>query len=310
MTVESSSIVYGVDAGSTETGGNEQEYMKLDMVHVHYVVNRKGADPLAGGATWHGNTSNAWYSGGRDKTWGHLFDKNGGVQAGTTFVFSKTTTHTGEGEEATYSVKYVREQNITFNTSSNDDFQVIAGNTYDQATYEAAVTAGKRGFKMYSGMPADVYAIRVYDRNLTTAEKKLNHYIDLLAFYQVDVPAGVTSEQLAVVAPSYYTTTFVADNNGVFEDYDSNKAKLTADMKAFDLAVNGVEKTVYDELYVKGGLVALYSAFGADVSYDVSVNNTWYNKVGDVNAGFVDTSSAVSFVPGANGQKIFVFSTF
>ncbi len=300
FTIESAQLMYGLHAGVNEDRAETAiTNMQLDMVHFHYNANLDRTDKTGGAGTWHGLTCSIWHTGGRDYAWRYLYDKNATTPAGETLIFTKATTHTGEGDSATYSVSYAYGHS---NTGGGGQAG-INGATYTQEQYEAALAAGKRDLRMFSGLPGDVYAIRVYDGLLTTAEKQYNHLIDLLGFYQVEISARVTAKDLATVASVYYDRTFVTDNNGTFHDYDVIKAELEVAMRRLDLA-HGAPTTEYDELYVaQDHLVALHSAFGTDVSVDFA-GGKWYTKVSDGASATLyeaSASDALTFTAGANG---------
>ena len=300
FTIETSQIAYGVNGSGV--GGCEGKFMQIDLLHFHYVLNSAHpTEKLCGGGAWHGNTTNPWYSGGRDKTWRALIDYNGGVAAGDTLYVTKATTHKGEGEEATYTVTYGYSHNQNYSWYASDAVEAIAGGVYDQATYEQGI-ATERDLRLFSGIPADVYAIRVYNKALTTAEKQFNRLIDLLAFYQVAIPATATPELMAILAPGVYEYAFVTDNNGVNYDYDTVKADLNEVFEMMarldaDPAVNGL-----DDLYVQEGLVALYTAFDAEDESLLIPFGVWQNKIaGGEDAKLIDNSGSASFVIGEKG---------
>ena len=303
FTLETTQIAYGVGNGSESAVDNgESKHMVIDLVHFHYMTNVDAKEVLSGGGTWHANTTNAWHTGGRDKTWRQLMCENGGDwktspykvgdPVGTTLWLTKTTTHTGTGDAATYSVTYAVDHN-----RRAEEQGIISGATYDQAAYETALAAGTRGFRLFSGIPADIYAIRVYNRVLTDAEKQYNHMVDLLAFYEIEVE-GLDRELISTIAPLYYGTTFVVDNNGKADDYDKVKAAIEASLK------DGSGKTAYDELYVaQENLVGLYTAFGNDYLTELSLAQAnWLNKVGSDYAILYDNTTYVNWqIAGTRG---------
>ncbi len=108
------------------------------------------------------------------------------------------------------------------------------------------------GFQLFHNMSGDVYAVRVYDGALTTAETNYNHMIDLLAHAKADLSLFTSLD----------TTT-----QGIVADMLAGTA-LTSDTAEFNAMLSGILKELQAEagdadnyFYVADGLVALYAAF-------------------------------------------------
>ncbi|MBR4873025.1 MAG: hypothetical protein IKV00_04235, partial [Clostridia bacterium] len=159
----------------------------------------------------------------------------------------------------------------------------------DQYKTTLATEQKKLGyFYLFGGTPGDVYAIRVYDKVLTENVREYNQLIDLLAYYEVEIPERVTDAQLMSIAGSYYTTSFVYDTT--YSGYTTAKNALTISVQQLVL-----EKTIYDELYVaQENLVGLYTAFGQDDSVMLA-QAAWLNKAGANNASLYDNTDVVDW---------------
>ncbi|MBO7170317.1 MAG: hypothetical protein J6W28_03975, partial [Clostridia bacterium] len=200
FTVEGAQILNGVESEKNPFPSGVY-HMRIDLLRFHHSAAVRHSDPLHGGGTWHGNTSNAWHDGGRDNTWRKMYDTNGKEGAGDTMWVSKTTAADGAVTYA-YGHSYAGGQTL----------QAIAGATYSAEAYDASDSA--RDFYMYASMAVEVYAIRVYNGVLSASEKQYNHLIDLLGFYQVSIPEEITTQHLATLASAYANTTMVLDDNG------------------------------------------------------------------------------------------------
>ena len=219
---------------------------------------------------------------------------------GTTFYVSRAY----DGENYTYSTAFSNGANAAVCTSSADGGK----STYTKAEHDAAVAGfdasladNNTRFTMFNRMPADVYAVRVYNRALNATEKQYNHLIDLLAFYKVEIPVGITAEMLALTAADVFDMDFVYNETaGIGSGTRSgNKAELEAIWDSFP--TEPAEKTAYDELYVEEGLVGLFTAFGSDTaSYNLE-KGRWYNKAGLDYATLRNTTDFLAWSATANG---------
>ena len=226
LTVEASSIVYGApNPDATEHSWPYQKAMVIDMVGAYYTPNVAFNDRIDGSLVWRSNTSTGEFNTGyKDYTWRDLYDANDGTAVGTTLYVTKKTTHISS---SSYRVSYEGGHNVLPLT---DSYNGIKNPTFSKTSYENAVSNGKREFRLFSGVPADVYAIRVYDTVLTKAQLQYNHLIDLLSYYRVRLPDGMSEGMLMNLAPSFADVGFVYENDSSKgeTDYDEVKARIAA----------------------------------------------------------------------------------
>ena len=279
FTIEQASVVVGSHNGVTGVGGHELISFQMDLLRGLHLPNldATGELPVDHGINmkmvWRANTTAAWWQGERDAFVQDMYLANNQVAIGTTAAYTKAT---ADGT-VTYGVRYA--------TGST---YKISGASYTAEEYANAILNVNDRMVMFGKAAMDVYAVRVYNRALTVAEQQRNHLVDLLAFYQVELPKSLTGAQLDSIAATYATTGFVYDDNGAGDDYTAVKAQLTGALKSFNI---NADVTAYDELYVQNGLVALYTAFGEQVSFDL-LGGKWYDKVGDNDATIYNTASS------------------
>ncbi len=165
-------------------------------------------------------------------------------------------------------------------------FSFIATAAQDSATVKIL---GKR---------ANVFGVRVYNRELTRAEIDQNHLADLCGFYGADASGllALSAEQLeAVAAEMAYVQlsrdkyTYTADEygglsiSGISEQFAADKQAFEAELAA---AIGGAlteESATYLDVYVKEGLVALFDAHSAKASDEALTTWTpvdFYGKEG------------------------------
>ncbi len=132
------------------------------------------------------------------------------------------------------------------------------------ALWNASSSNQAARFSLLNGVPGDIYAVRIYDRALTAAERAQNHFADLAAYFELDVSGLISSAPL----PSSLTDAFAAYT---FEN--GNAATLQA---LINENRAGTEKS-YRDLYVTSGLTALFDAFATD---NISLaQSKWYAMV-------------------------------
>ena len=126
------------------------------------------------------------------------------------------------------------------------------------------------GFDAFFGIPAQVYAVRVYDRQISEAEQAQNHFADIVGWFGNG----------AIDLGTYSALSNMAKANVHAELADVSFTLTTADAVNAVIAKWAAEEIVatdYDKLYVQDGLVLLTTAFGNDASLDLA-NGVWYNK--------------------------------
>ncbi len=125
-------------------------------------------------------------------------------------------------------------------------------------------------FYLFRRAPVDVYAIRIYDCELTAAEMARNYYVDFLAYARLDTEKYYTNldaETLAFVAGFLQQTPLIKDSNEA----------VTAIEEA--LSICEFRWNSEETLYVTDGLVALlasYDGFSTPVVFADGLAN-WTN---------------------------------
>lgn len=185
--------------------------------------------------------------------------------------------------------KITNGNNITYNITHGGNLHTA---TYDktQSGYDFA----DLGLKIMDKAQGMVYAVRIYGSKLgeaaTNDESKYNASVDTMIRLGVDIEKfNELNDELKDV--------FLTVNVPLLSDTATKEEveKAIDDIIAFEAQKENAKKfTDYDNLYVGadgsttangGKLVSLFSAFGGDVSVDMT-SGTWINKIGDVNATF------------------------
>ena len=116
---------------------------------------------------------------GADHGWRNM-SKDATVPVPGVMQITKVTTP-GVGD-VTYSIYYNDSETAGKSyTASAADY-----NTWKNVSYNEEQERASR-FSLFNGFPATVYAVRVYDRELSMAEKLQNSFVDKAAFYGLDV---------------------------------------------------------------------------------------------------------------------------
>ena len=159
------------------------------------------------------------------------------------------------------------ESAVTYEVSRN--FEHVVGDVWPvTGSYTASKTypvAAETEFFLFANEWVDLYSIRIYDRLLTDAEELQNRAADVINYYGLD-----TSKYLA------YDADVRASVNTVLAGIDFSAAKESVQAILDSGAKAGA--TAYDDAYVQSGLVALFTAYGADSSVNL-VSGVWDNKV-------------------------------
>lgn len=166
-------------------------------------------------------------------------------------IFSETIVHSlSESKEATYSFLSNGKQNASFTITS--------------AEYVAHNATSENLFRMFYNFPATVYSIRIYDRVLNEAERKQNHFADLIAYFGFDV-SDFWGELSAAEKTALYDATW---------SYDFTVSS--------DTVWNLISRyALTEELYVTDGLAFLLTAYSSNSSDIDLANGRWYNKYSD-----------------------------
>ena len=180
-----------------------------------------------------------------------------------------------ETDRITYSIEYDPAV-VLSNKNLTNNFFTITREQHDTLS-AVAYTDKVSPFSVYNGLPADVYTIRVYDKPLTSAERAHNRFIDMAAFYGIDLAryTALDAAGRAVVENFMSGIGFDVDRAAVQKSFEDVFALF--DAESFDLG-----KT----FYVTKGLTGFFSAYA---KYSTAVVETgesfsWVNcmKQGEV----------------------------
>ncbi len=186
------------------------------------------------------------------------YKANGNSPAGVVTAFTKSTSDAG----------------VTYGVSHN------IGGSYSKLCYssvqdyEAAKATGTNPrpiFSLFNGIPATVYAVRVYDAELTAAEKNYNALIDIMAKAGMD-----PSSFLALDSASQGMVAGIIAINTM----DANKDDLAAELETW-IKVLSNRTELSDTLYVTEGLTLFATAYSAmsTGSFESATGMTWLNAI-------------------------------
>ena len=143
-------------------------------------------------------------------------------------------------------------------TKTGDFASDGAVSVWDSATNKAiqgnkyyAEDGSETAFYLFNRAPVDVYAIRIYDAVLTEYEIAYNHFVDFLAYAEVDLSIieNLSAEERAALIESLATASLISD-----------KAKAeTAIAETLSFYVNTFDKDT--TLYVTDGLTILLASY-------------------------------------------------
>lgn len=134
-------------------------------------------------------------------------------------------------------------------------------------SYTASGTADSSTVRVLSGINANNYSVRVYNRELSTDEINRNHLADLCGYYGTDVSVlvNMTNEQIQTIADAFINVKMYHDRADA-AGYAAAQANFEAELNVNIASVIGDENASYIDLYVKSGLVALFDALSATAS--------------------------------------------
>ena len=145
----------------------------------------------------------------------------------------------------------------------------------------------------------DVYTLRAYTGGvLTEEEKAYNHFIDLLGFYQVEIPFGLTPDSLMPLASAYMDTAFTYGDT-----FDTLQAGLTAALDNVATVVCGSETWYY---CVPAGGLDLAEIFDDMTVFGYRLGETNYAPTVALNAAETVTLLAVDGVQISNTVDVAV----
>ncbi len=159
-------------------------------------------------------------------------------------------------------------------TTSRYDVTYSIGYNDDTVRYETTVTKERRAellgysskdgagrFSLFNGLPATVYAVRVYDRTLTEKEKNINGFVDKAAYHGIDLSgfAALDGEAKERVYAAFSHL-----------DLHTDKVRM---QKAYELAVEGKTDELSEELITFAGYRPILSgAKGYRVLFELDRN--------------------------------------
>ena len=154
-------------------------------------------------------------------------------------------------------------------------------------------TGGNDFFYLGERLTVDFYAVRVYNRVLTAAERAQNHFVDIVLYYGLTIDEYILEDEalLADVKAALANETFVADE----AEYAAKKVAL---QKIID---NDIDLGGNANLYVTKGLVAMFTAFAGDEAYVDTVNGTWTDRVNGTTASLVNQGETQLWTMNAKG---------
>ena len=179
------------------------------------------------------------------------------------------------------------------NSSANAD----GGTTY--YTLDTAFS-DKHNFWLSSTRATDFFSVRIYKRVLNDSEKRQNHAVDVLNYYDIKIPAekAANAEILSRI--------FAAVSDEVLLVDDSARAARAYTLQTEVDACYATYADV-DSLYVDKNLKSLFTAFVGEEEYlTVSGSNiVWKNRVaGAADATFVNTGWAYDATYGGVGYDL------
>ncbi|MBQ9736337.1 MAG: hypothetical protein IJV96_06110 [Clostridia bacterium] len=156
----------------------------------------------------------------------------------------------------------------------------------------ASYTAGNKAFWMSAQRPADFFAVRVYDRVLTVGELMQNRAADIALYYGLNLTLDLVQDD------ELKAKLVKALEGASFELNADAKAAKALELQATIDAIAPVEKLDgLADMYVQGGLTALYTAFAGDAYVDLA-NGTWTDRVSGATATL---GNKAYWATGANG---------
>jgi len=182
-----------------------------------------------------------------------------------------STTTTAEDGTNTYATYYRLSYQFApyrYKSSSFGKSRVMTA----AATTEAATKSTTANVLV--GKVARNFSVRVYNIDLSEEQRTRNHFADLLGYYgtNTDHLLTLSEKHFALIAPEFATTVmykekYAADGT-LTEGFLAAKAEFETSLAAaIEVAeATFVKPTDYDLLYVKDGLVALFSAYNAKAS--------------------------------------------
>ena len=156
-------------------------------------------------------TGTWWTTHGRSSAYSALVPAVDSANAGLTLVYTKAT----DDANVTFGMSFSTGAAAMIDAGGAAGAKGSYAYTLEEyASVKEAAVITTHKFSLYNRGMYDVYAIRVYDKVLNAEEMAQNHFVDLLAFYGIDVPAGLTADgfaPFAALAAECATIPFYAD---------------------------------------------------------------------------------------------------
>lgn len=208
-------------------------------------------------------------------------------------TYERTVTGEGEAQKQTYTIY---KDGASHKTATINSYKQVVDSTTKDYPLETDTT--KYDFYLFNKTPASVYVMRMYDAVLTEEEKAQNHFVDICAYYGLDVSllSKVTEKEKKGIYACFSSVTFE----------DGNKEDL---QKQLYTAVEKCAVNEYDMLYVgmdgsetaNGGKLTMFLSALAGTSSADLVNGKWYDKTGNYDATLTSTSGVKWISRGENG---------
>ena len=288
FTVESVSAIKGIrDADGSVAQSNAQTWkngtstFRLDLMSCSYFAGYR----LRNGSVAVGESFCArWFL--TNKTYDKLDYRVDGVTS-SNLVWENTARANGSEEGhvilGAYFTKKTDGGNVTYGVDYSCGLSRTDGgsgtavelNATKYAAFKAVeyVDAAPR-FSLYNGLPADVYAIRVYDAPLTAAELTHNRFIDVLAMSGADMTRYLS---LSATERSFLE----AQMSGLAYGADAETVNQTVNAM-LDNLVGMAKDVANDTYYVTDGLSLFLSAYQSysTVHTEIGGKLYWTNGVG------------------------------
>lgn len=136
----------------------------------------------------------------------------------------------------------------------NGAYTVTHGGTAAFTSTESKVAEYPAGttFSLFENLPADVYAVRVYDKPLTESERQRNHLVDLLAYTSFPIEEYTALDTRA--------KRLLAEQASALSISDGAE-RITATLRDLITGLSAESVSKESLLYAQDGLVAVFSSY-------------------------------------------------
>lgn len=160
----------------------------------------------------------------------------------------------------------VKTSSVTLASIHNPEGLTAIPDTND-ASFATLTASVSLKLQFLVGIPSHIYSIRLYDRVLTAAEQKQNHFADMAGYYGLNLAptATMTASELEALYDAVSAYGYGGDE------------EVAGELQGL---INGAALSDYDALYDKTNMTVLLTAFtGAHLS-----GNTWENTASGADA--------------------------